>query len=390
MTETAPGTGANEARGSLVLVDDDPLLLRTLSRVFSGDFEVAAFDSGEAALAHIEDGGVSVVLSDLAMPGIGGLELLRRIRALDPDLPVLLITGVPALESATKAIEYGVFRYLTKPFDLDSLVATVKQASRLYRLARMKREALDLVGPAGASDHVGLDVTFRRALETLTMAFQPIVSASERRVFGYEALLRSADPALPRPQHLLEAAERLGALDELGRLVRKLSAEAIATAPDDVLLFVNLHPRDLMDPELSDAGAPLTAIAKRVVLEITERASLSGLDDVETRVASLRRLGFRIAIDDLGAGYAGLTSFALLEPEIVKLDMTLTRDIDKSRVKQRLVASLGSLCREMGMTIVSEGVETAEERDTLTALGCDLLQGYLFARPGPPFPPTIM
>jgi len=389
VTNANDGAPAETARTSVVVVDDDVLVLRALSRVLSADFEVAAFDSGDAALRHIERGGVSVVVSDIAMPGIGGLELLRRIRALDADLPVLLITGVPALESATKAIEYGVFRYLTKPFERESLVATVTQASRLYRLARMKREALDLAGPAGASDHVGLDVTFRRALETLTLAFQPIVSASGRSVFGYEALLRSADPALPRPQHVLEAAERLGALDELGRLVRRLATEAMQSAPEDVLLFVNLHPRELLDPELADPSSPLTAIAQRVVLEITERSSLGGLDDVEKRVAALRRLGFRIAVDDLGAGYAGLTSFALLEPEIVKLDMTLTRDIDQSRVKQKLVASLGALCREMGMIIVSEGVETAAERDTLTALGCDLLQGYLFARPGKAFPAAV-
>jgi EAL domain-containing protein (putative c-di-GMP-specific phosphodiesterase class I) len=100
----------------------------------------------------------------------------------------------------------------------------------------------------------------------------------------------------------------------------------------------------------------------------------------------LRAVGFRIAIDDLGAGYAGLTSFALLEPEIVKIDMTLTRGIDQSPVKQKLVRSMSTLCREMGMTIVTEGVETRDERDTLLAIGCDLLQGYLFARPAKGFP----
>jgi EAL domain-containing protein (putative c-di-GMP-specific phosphodiesterase class I) len=127
-------------------------------------------------------------------------------------------------------------------------------------------------------------------------------------------------------------------------------------------------------------------MAERVVLEITERASLGGLDDVQERVGAVRKLGFRIAIDDLGAGYAGLSSFALLEPEIVKIDMTLTRNIDRSQVKQKLVGSLCGLCREMDMTVVTEGVESGDECDTLVNLGCDLLQGYRFARPGRPFP----
>jgi EAL domain-containing protein (putative c-di-GMP-specific phosphodiesterase class I) len=97
-------------------------------------------------------------------------------------------------------------------------------------------------------------------------------------------------------------------------------------------------------------------------------------------------MGFRIAIDDLGAGYAGLTSFALLEPEIVKLDMTLVRDVHLNSTKQKLVRSMTQLAHDMGMMVVGEGVETAAERDALVNLGCDLLQGYLFAKPNMAFP----
>ena len=97
-------------------------------------------------------------------------------------------------------------------------------------------------------------------------------------------------------------------------------------------------------------------------------------------------MGFRIAIDDLGAGYAGLTSFATLEPEFVKLDMSLVRDVDKNPTKKKLVRSMTSLCRDLGMLVVAEGVETLAERDVLVEAGCDLLQGYLLAKPGKPFP----
>jgi EAL domain-containing protein (putative c-di-GMP-specific phosphodiesterase class I) len=127
-------------------------------------------------------------------------------------------------------------------------------------------------------------------------------------------------------------------------------------------------------------------LADRVVLEITERASLDGVDDARNKVARLRKMGFRIAVDDLGAGYAGLTSFATLEPEFVKLDMTLVRGIDQSPTKQKLVRSVSGLCKELGMMVVGEGVETRAERDILVGCGCDLLQGYLIARPDRPFP----
>jgi EAL domain-containing protein (putative c-di-GMP-specific phosphodiesterase class I) len=93
-----------------------------------------------------------------------------------------------------------------------------------------------------------------------------------------------------------------------------------------------------------------------------------------------------VAIDDLGAGYAGLSYFALLTPEVVKLDITLVRNIHSEEIKRKLVGSLTSLCKELGMLVVAEGVETAEERDATMELGCDLLQGFFFAKPAPPFP----
>jgi EAL domain-containing protein (putative c-di-GMP-specific phosphodiesterase class I) len=165
-----------------------------------------------------------------------------------------------------------------------------------------------------------------------------------------------------------------------------LAAGAMEHAATDAVLFLNLHPLDLADENLFDSLAPLTQIASRVVLEVTERAAIEEVDGVERRVGRLREHGFRVAVDDLGAGYAGLSSFALLEPEIVKLDVSLLRDIDQSPVKQKLVASMTALCKDMGFLVVAEGIETPAERDCVVALGCDLLQGYLFARPGRPFP----
>ena len=144
---------------------------------------------------------------------------------------------------------------------------------------------------------------------------------------------------------------------------------------------VNLHPEDLLDPSLFSEGAPLRQFPNRVVLEITERAALDDVTDIKGRVEVLRFNSFRIAVDDLGAGYAGLASFAALEPEIVKIDMSLVRGVDESIVRQRLVKSIAQLCRDMEILVVAEGVETKGEHEMLAKLGCDLLQGYLFAKP---------
>ncbi len=197
----------------------------------------------------------------------------------------------------------------------------------------------------------------------------------------------AASRRCPSPIAVLDAAERLDRLMELGRRIRSRASDPMNDAAPEALLFVNLHARDLEDENLVSPAQPLSKIASRVVLEITERASLDDVKDAKERIARLRELGFRIAVDDLGAGYAGLTSFAQLEPEFVKLDMSLVRDVDKNAaVKQKLVRSMCALCKDMGITIVAEGIETRPERDMCLKLGCDLLQGYLIAKPGRPFP----
>jgi EAL domain-containing protein (putative c-di-GMP-specific phosphodiesterase class I) len=153
----------------------------------------------------------------------------------------------------------------------------------------------------------------------------------------------------------------------------------------DMQLFFNLHVRDLNDQELYDHASGLAQMSDRVVLEITERASLNEVRDPHGRVAQLREIGFKIAVDDLGAGYAGLTSFATLEPDVVKLDMALVRDIHLSSTKRKLVQSMTQLCADMGMSVVAEGVESAEECSALIEAGCDIFQGYFFGKPSLPF-----
>jgi EAL domain-containing protein (putative c-di-GMP-specific phosphodiesterase class I) len=231
-----------------------------------------------------------------------------------------------------------------------------------------------------------LERVFKRALEGLYMVFQPIVSWTEKEIVAYEALVRTCEPELARPDLLFSAAERLDMIIPTGRRIRRGVAQLVPTAPERVSLFVNVHGGELADPELYDPESPLSRVAHRVVLEITERWSLDRFHDIGERIRALRDLGFRIAVDDLGAGYAGLTSFARLRPEVVKLDMSLVRGVDQDPTRQHLIRSLNGACRDLGIRVVAEGVETKEERDTLVALGSNLLQGYLFSKPARAFP----
>lgn len=373
----------------LLLVDDEQALLRVQESVLSRDgWKVETARDGLEAKQAVEKRSFDVIVSDINMPGYGGLAFLRGVRERDLDVPVILVTGAPTVDSSIRAIEYGVFRYLVKPVMNDQLVEVVNRAAQLHKLARLKRQALEIVGAEGKGlgDRAALESRFDSGMKLLWMAYQPIVSWRHRRVFGYEALLRSDEPTLTAPHDFLEAAERLGRVHDLGRAIRAKAAEEARLLPRSATLFVNLHASDLGDDTLRDSCQALSGIAHRVVLEVTERVSLDGVEDVPSQIKALKAMGFRIAVDDLGAGYAGLTSFTQLEPQIVKLDMSLVRGIDTQPKKQSIVGSMKTLCDELGIVVVAEGVETPAEREMLAELGCDLLQGYLFARPARGFP----
>ncbi len=386
-TPTGPSPDAPAARPSLG-VDDEPAMLQVYLRALrAAGLQVEGAENGLRALALLQERDFDVIISDISMPGMDGMHLLRAVRQRDLDVPVILMTGDPTLETSLKAIEYGAFRYMTKPFELGALIDAVQQAQRLYKLARLRRQAGALLGARDKQlgDRMALENGFERALGTLWMAYQPIVSWAKRKIFAYEALVRTTEPTIPHPGALLAAAERLDRLPDLGRAIRDHVATVVAKAPCECI-FVNLHTRDLLDEQLYSSAAPLSKVAKRVVLEITERAALDDVPDSRARVARLRQLGFRIALDDLGAGYAGLTAFAQLEPEVVKFDMSLIRGLHLAPAQRKLVTSMATLCSEMGLLVVAEGVETSEERDAVVLAGCGLIQGYLFARPGKPFP----
>lgn len=375
---------AEESKGRVLMVDDDESLLRAYERtLLLAGYVVQTATSGRAALSLLDkDPSVDVVITDIHMPEMDGLCLLREIRGRNADLPVALVTAEPEVESAMDAVQLGALSYVPKPVDPDVLTKLVQRATRLYQFAKLRRQSHLAEGDLlQTSDRGALDSALTRALDGLWIAFQPIVHWSEKNVFGYEALLRTSSTELPHPGAILKAAERLDRLEELGRRVRSRVAECASGAPEGATFFVNLHARDLRDESLFSEGSPLSELAKHVVLEITERAALDEVPDMRKRIESLRKLGYRIAVDDLGAGYSGLSSLACLEPEIVKIDMSLVRGIDKSPAKLKLIHSILSLSRDLHFDVIAEGVETQDELGALCQAGCILFQGYLFARP---------
>lgn len=380
--QAAGREAAAASRGLVLIVDDDEGIRFGVGEALRRHgYEVEAAGDGEQALARLGARRFEAVLSDIAMPGMSGVELLRRVRALDFDLPVILLTGDPRLETAIQAVEAGALRYLQKPVTSSEIASALEHAVRLYRLARWKRDALAYLGEERlVADPSALEWALDEALHGLFLAAQPIVR-TDGSTYGRELLLRSPTARLPDPSAVLEAAERLGRVRDVGRVVRRLAA-AVAI-PTGTSLFVNVHSLELEDDELHSGATPLAASARDVVLEVTERGRVDSVSELQKRVERLRGLGYRIAVDDLGAGYAALNSFASLHPDVAKLDMALVRGVDHDPYRRKLVASVTGMCSDLGILVVAEGIETEPERATLVELGCDLLQGFLIGAPKP-------
>jgi EAL domain-containing protein (putative c-di-GMP-specific phosphodiesterase class I) len=222
--------------------------------------------------------------------------------------------------------------------------------------------------------------------------YQPIVDCERRTVLAHEALCRGTLDGLRFPDVIFGVAERTQRVWELGRVLRDLIATELDDCPrvgegPGSLVFINVHPSDFDDPVFLEQALSggLRRHAPRVVVELTERAAISDYRRVKEVFATLRRCGYRLAIDDLGSGYAGLTALAELEPDFIKFDMALVRDLHLHPVKQRLIRRMHEFAMEIGAETISEGVENVQERDAVLQTGCTKMQGYWFARPAPGF-----
>lgn len=215
----------------------------------------------------------------------------------------------------------------------------------------------------------------------LAMAFQPIVGIGHGEVIGFEALARFTGTP-PRGPHLWFAeAAGIGLGVELEAAAVRLALADLPNLPRQAHLAINVSPATVVSRQLDDLLADVPA--HRVVLEVTEHAVIEAYGQLAAALRTFRRRGMRIAVDDAGAGYASFRHILRLRPEIIKLDVGLTRDIDGDPARRALASALITFAGNTGSTIVAEGVERAGELRTLRRLGVTAAQGYYLARPAP-------
>ncbi len=378
----APVVHLSQGATKVLVVDEDESRLGVYRDALCQSFEVAVATTVGHALSACRRERFDVIVADEKVGGDRGITFLTKSLDLTPSaVRVLLVEAEDGFVSLLGANHGRVDHFLLRSDGPAHLDAVIQDGMTRRELALHELLAnTDLGTPA--TDRVSA-----AALDTLIethafhMAYQPIVDVATREIEAYEALCRPHLDEFPHPGVLFDVALQQGMTWPLGDAVREMIADDLEKI--DTKLFVNLHPAELANPQLLSGHPFSKKEAENIVYEITERSSIADLTTFQDHVATLRRFGYEFAIDDLGAGYASLNSVAQVEPEYIKVDMALIRDIDKSERKQSLVRSLASFANSANIRIIAEGVETEAEAETSREVGCHLLQGYLLGKPKP-------
>lgn len=236
---------------------------------------------------------------------------------------------------------------------------------------------------AHEDDREGLRLQVQQVLDerAIEPVLQPIIRLGSGEIIGYEALARF--PLVPsRPPNVwFQHAAQIGLGEALELLAIERAMESFDKFPAGVSLSVNASPETLCSPRLMEMvlGAP----ADRLIVELTEHAEIADYPGFNGAVKGLRECGVRLAVDDAGAGFASLRHILDVRPEIIKLDMTLTRHIHRDAARRALASALADFAVNLDADVIAEGIEVQEELDELLALGIEYGQGYLLGRPAP-------
>ncbi|HEY7761783.1 MAG TPA: EAL domain-containing protein [Actinomycetota bacterium] len=376
----------------VLIADDEPALRVALADLLSQEIDMVLIGSAadaDEAIALAGDQRPDVALVDVSMPAGGGARAAREISRCSPATRVIALSAFEDRPTVLDMLRAGAVGYLVKGTAGEEIVGSIQKVmaggaslssevvagivSELTTKLRRDEEVRELL------DARRSEIERFVAGDGVSMVFQPIVELATEATVGFEALARfDTSPPKPPDEWFAEAvALSLGVQLEL-RMVRR-ALRALPRIDPSRYLAVNCSYRAAISSELA---ALLEPHAERLVLEITEHEAVEDYDHLVDALAPLRARGARVAIDDAGAGFASLRHTLRIAPDIVKLDLSLTRDIDTDRAKRALATALVSFAQEVGSALVAEGIETAQELETLRELGVGYGQGFFLAAPG--------
>ncbi len=374
------------------IADDDPHVRLAVSDVIAaadGMVVVATAADADEAIASTVRELPDVAILDVKMPAGGGPRAAREIAERAPGTRVVALSAHDDREAVASMLRAGALGYVLKGSPIEEIVEAVARAAR--GLASLSGEvatsvAVELEEQFGererrAEQERALIDQVRAALRpgAIRPVFQPIVDLETGHALGFEALSRfDLEPRQP-PDAWFRAAGEVGLLEELEFAALRAAATRFPDLPPGTYISLNLSPSSALSELLP---ATLVGIPPEwIVLEVTEHAEVPDYDALRAALAPIRLRGGRLAVDDAGAGFASLRHILRLEPSIIKLDISITRNIDTDRARRALASALVSFAREMGISLVAAGIETASELEALRVLGVRHGQGYFLGRP---------
>ena len=385
------------SKARILVVEDDPEIRHVLREFLSRSYRCTAVDSAEEALALISRQRFELILSDITMQRMSGLEMVPQIRLVAPQTMVVMISGLQTIECAIAAMRAGAFDYITKPFDLSQVDAAVCRAleqGKLIETKRLYEESLkDLIQQR--TEEVSLESALRRAVEQeeFVVHYQTQVDIESGEVVGTEALVRWQHPqfGLLPPVDFINLAEKSGLIVDIGAAVMR--AAAVQTrqwqvhACPDFHVSVNVSARQLREEDFVSRLVEILAESEldpaSLELELTETAIVENSESMATALTDIRSMGVKIAIDDFGTGYSSLSYLGRLPIDTIKLDRSFVNGATTHPDQAALVMAIINLAHNLKLRVIAEGVETKEQLNFLRLLRCDQGQGYFFDRPTP-------
>ena len=381
----------------VLIADDEESVLDVLTALMAAesDLEIAASArDAETAIQLATREQPDVAILDVRMPGGGGPRATREILRRSPDSRVIALSAHEEIDSVLEMLRAGALGYVVKGDSTDAIVKAIHRSldhrgtfsSQVTGdMAHALAEQLHMVSQGSEQRRQEVEDRISRVLDgdgdgdELNMAYQPIFDLKDNEVVGLEALARFTSPPDRSTDTWLAEADAVGRLLEMEGACLRAAIGDLERLPEEAYLSLNVSPAMAIAPELHAVldGLP----AERLVLEMTEHARVDDYPALKAALGTFRERGVRLAIDDAGAGFASLRHIVLLHPDFIKLDMTLTRDVHVDETRQALVAALVAFGSQIGAKVVAEGVEFAEQLDTLRQAGVQFGQGFYLARP---------
>jgi EAL domain-containing protein (putative c-di-GMP-specific phosphodiesterase class I)/ActR/RegA family two-component response regulator len=376
----------------VLVAEDDEEVRRALSALIRDEPSlelVGAVADAAQAISAAKREKPDVVLLDVRMPRGGGAQAARGIKRASPNTRMLALSVYEDNGTVLEMVEAGVAGYLVKGSSVAEIVGSIERlAEGLGTLsAQVTGGVIDeLAGQLGA----GRETEERRRLTegrirqvlddagALRLVFQPICTLDGRLV-GAEALSRFRGPPRRGPERWFAEASEVGLRTELELLAVRAALAELPQLPSDSYLSVNVSPATVVRRSFRKLFREVDGA--RVVVEVTEHAPVADYGRMQKAIVQLRADGVRLAIDDAGAGFASLRHILRLDPDFIKLDRALIHGIAEDSSRQALAVGLISFAKEIGATIVAEGIETKGELHALKKLGVRYGQGFFLARP---------